>query len=75
MEQPIARTRGSDRPWFFRTSVRITAAVVTAVVAYVLTRGLSDELNLLIPYDVGVAVYLALFCLLMERTSSERAAE
>ena len=37
--------------------------------------GLPDELNLLIPYDIGVIVYLALFCLVMERTSPARAAE
>ena len=36
---------------------------------------LPDELNLLIPYDVAVAVYLGLFCMLMERTSPEDAAE
>jgi uncharacterized membrane protein len=75
MEQPISHSPSSDRLWLFRTSGRITAAVVTAVVAYVLTMGLPDELNLLIPYDIGVVVYLALFCLLMERTSPECAAE
>ena len=37
--------------------------------------GLPNELNLLIPYDIGVVVYLALFCLLVGRTSRERAAE
>jgi hypothetical protein len=36
-----------------------------------LTRGLPDEINLLIPYDVGVAVYISLFCVLMERASPE----
>ena len=36
--------------------------------------GLPNELNLLIPYDIGVVVYLALFCLLVGRTSPERAA-
>jgi uncharacterized membrane protein len=75
MERPISHSPGSNRPWLFRTSGRITAAVVTAAVAYVLTMGLPDELNLLIPYDIGVVVYLALFCLLMEQTSPERAAE
>jgi uncharacterized membrane protein len=75
MEQPNSNSPGSDRPWLFRTSGRITAAVVAAAVAYVLTMGLPDELNLLIPYDIGVVVYLALFRLLMERTSPERAAE
>ena len=39
------------------------------------TMRLPDELNLLIPYDVAVAVYLGLFCMLMERTSPEDAAE
>ena len=75
MKQPISRSQGSNRPQLFRTSGRITAAVVTAAVAYVLTMGLPNELNLLIPYDIGVVVYLALFCLLMGRTSPERAAE
>jgi uncharacterized membrane protein len=75
MEQPISHSPSSDRPWLFRTSGRITAAVVTAAVAYVLTMGLPDELNMLIPYDIGVVVYLALFCLLMGRTSPERVAE
>src|SRR6516165_2909165 len=75
MEQPISHSPSSGRPWLFRTSGRIAAAVVTAAVAYVLTMGLPDELNMLIPYDIGVVVYLALFCLLMERTSPERAAE
>ena len=53
MKQPISRSQGSNRPQLFRTSGRITAAVVTAAVAYVLTMGLPDELNLLIPYDIG----------------------
>src|SRR5215469_162250 len=75
MEQPISHSPSSDRLWLLRTSGRITAAVVAAAVAYVLIMGLPDELNLLIPYDIGVVVYLALFCLLMERTSPERAAE
>jgi uncharacterized membrane protein len=74
MEQPISHSPGSDRSWLFRTSGRIAAAVVTAAVAYVMTIGLPDELNLLIPYDIGVVVYLALFYLLMGRTSPERAA-
>jgi len=34
-----------------------------------------DELNLLIPYDVAVAVYIALFGVLMNRASPEDAAE
>jgi uncharacterized membrane protein len=54
---------------------RIAAAIVTIAVAYVLTSGLPDELNLLIPYGVGVAVYISLFCVLMERASPENAAE
>jgi len=39
------------------------------------TMRLPDELNLLIPYDVAVGVYLGLFCMLMERASPEDAAE
>ena len=74
MEQPISHSPSSDRSWLFRTSGRITAAVVTAAVAYLLTVPLPDELNLLIPYDVGVAVYLGLFCVLMERTTPEQVA-
>jgi hypothetical protein len=35
---------------------RIVAAIVAIAVAYLLTSRLPDELNLLIPYDVGVAV-------------------
>ena len=51
--------------------VRIAAAIVVAVIAYLLTKGLPDELNLLIPYDLGVAIYMALFGVLMERASPE----
>ena len=54
--------------------VRIAAAIVVAVIAYLLTKGLPDELNLLIPYDLGVAIYMALFGVLMERASPEDAA-
>jgi uncharacterized membrane protein len=75
MEQPVSQSLRGNRPWLLRTSGRITAAVVTAAVGYVLTRSLPDELNLLIPYDVGVVVYLALFGVLMGRTSPAVAAE
>jgi uncharacterized membrane protein len=58
-----------------RRQGRVSAAIVAAAVAYLLTRGLPDELNLLIPYDLGVIVHLALFCALMGRASPEDAAE
>jgi len=49
--------------------------LVAIAIAYLLTSGLPDELSLLIPYDVGVAVYISLFCVLMERASPEDAVE
>jgi len=75
MEHPISHTTGSSLPWLTRGRVRITAAIVAAVIAYLLTRGLPDELNLLIPYDLAVIVYMALFGVLMGRASPEDAAE
>ena len=74
MEQPISHYPGSSLPWLIRGRVRIAAAIVVAVIAYLLTKGLPDELNLLIPYDLGVAIYMALFGVLMERASPEDAA-
>jgi len=71
MEQPISHYPGSSLPWLIRGRVRIAAAIVVAVIAYLLTKGLPDELNLLIPYDLGVAIYMALFGVLMERASPE----
>ena len=75
MEQPISQSPGSNLPWLIRRPGRITAGIITAAVAYLATMSLPDELNLLIPYDVAVAVYLGLFCVLMERASPEDAAE
>jgi uncharacterized membrane protein len=75
MKQPISESPGSNLPWLIRRPGRIAAAIVAIAVAYLLTTGLPDELNLLIPYDVGVAVYISLFCVLMERASPEDAAE
>ena len=74
MEQPIPQFPGNNLPWFTRRSGRITTAIVAATAAYIATINLPDELNLLIPYDVGVAVYLALCCALMGRASAEDAA-
>jgi uncharacterized membrane protein len=74
MEQPIAQPSGSNLPWLIRRSGRITTGIVAAAVAYIATMNLPDELNLLIPYDVGVAIYLALCCALMGRASAEDAA-
>jgi len=75
MEQPIAQPPGSDLPWLIRRPGRITTGIIAAAVAYLATMSLPDELNLLIPYDVAVAIYLGLFCVLMERASPEDAAE
>ena len=75
MEQPISQSSSSSLPWLIRRPGRIAVAIVAIAVAYLLTSGLPDELNLLIPYDVAVAVYLGLFCVLMERASPEDAAE
>ena len=75
MEQPISHSPGGSMPWLIRRQGRITAAIVAIAIAYMATRGLPDELNLLIPYNVGVAVYISLFCVLMGRASPEDAAE
>ena len=66
MEQSTSYPPGSNRPWLLRGPGRIIASVVAAAVAYLLTLPLPDELNLLIPYDVGVAVYLGLFCAMLD---------
>jgi uncharacterized membrane protein len=75
MEKPISHSPGSNLPWLIRRQGRIVATVVVLAVAYLLTSGLPDELNLLIPYDLGVAVYMTLFAVLMRRASPEDAAE
>jgi uncharacterized membrane protein len=75
MEQPISQSPGSNPPWLIRRQGRIVATVVIVAVAYLLTRGLPDELNLLIPYNTGVGVYLVLTGALMRRASPEDAAE
>jgi len=75
MVEPISQSLSSRPPWFIRGHVRIAAAIVAAAVTYLLTMGLPDELNLLIPYDVAVLVYMALFAVLMERASAEEAAQ
>jgi uncharacterized membrane protein len=75
MEQPISQSPGSNLPWLIRREGRIVATVVVIVVAYLLTRGLPDELKLLIPYNLGVGVYLVLTGALMRRASPEDAAE
>jgi len=75
MEQPISQSSGSNLPWLIRREGRIVATVVVIVVAYLLTRGLPDELKLLIPYNLGVGVYLVLTGALMRRASPEDAAE
>src|SRR5215471_11531219 len=74
MEPTISRSTRSGLPWLIRRPGRIAAAIVAIAIAYLLTIGLPIELNLLIPYDVGVAVYISLFYVLMERASPEDAA-
>jgi uncharacterized membrane protein len=75
MAPPIPPSSGSNLPWFIRRPSRVVAALVAAALAYLATSRLPDELNLLIPYDVAVAVYLALFGVFMQWASPEDAAE
>jgi uncharacterized membrane protein len=75
MEQPISQSSGSHLPWLIRRKGRIVVTVVVVAVSYLLTRSLPDELNLLIPYNLGVGVYLVLTGALMRRASPEDAAE
>ena len=75
MAPPISHASGGPLPWFIRRPSRIVAALVAAAVAYLATSRLPDELNLLIPYDVAVAVYIALFGVFMQWASPEDAAE
>ena len=64
-----------DLPWLIRRWGRFTAAIFVTVVAYFLTRGLPHDINLLLPYDIGVGLYLGLFAVLMHRASPEDTAE
>jgi uncharacterized membrane protein len=75
MEQPMSQSPGSHLPWLIRRQGRITAAIVAVAVSYLLTRGLPNELNLLISYNIGVGVYLVLAGALMRRASPGDAAE
>jgi len=75
MQQPIPSSAGRHVPWLVRREGRAIATVVVIAVAYLLTRGAPDELKLLIPYNVGVGVYLVLTGVLMGRASPEDAAE
>ena len=75
MEQPISQSPSSHLPWLIRREGRIVAAVVVIVVVCLLTRGLPHELKLLIPYNLGVGVYLVLTGALIRRASPEDAAE
>jgi uncharacterized membrane protein len=75
VEEPKPQSPSRNLPWLIRRPGRITTGIIAAAVAYLATMSLPDELNLLIPYDVAVAVYLGLFCVLMERASPEDAAE
>jgi uncharacterized membrane protein len=75
MEQPISHFPGGGMPWLIRRQGRITVAIVAIAIAYMATRGLPDELNLLIPYNISVGVYLVLTGALMRRASPEEAAQ
>jgi uncharacterized membrane protein len=75
MEQPISQSPGSHLPWLIRRQGRIVGTVVVIAVTYLLTRGLPNELKLLIPYNLGVGVYLVLTGALMKRASPEDVAE
>ena len=75
MEQPISESPGSHLPWLIRRRGRISAAIVAIAIAYLATRSLPDELNMLIPYNIGVGVYLVLTGALIRRASPEDAAE
>jgi uncharacterized membrane protein len=71
----LSHSPGSNLPWPVWREDRIAAAIVAMTVAYLATRGLPGELNLLIPYNIGVGVYLVLTGALMRRASPEDAAE
>lgn len=75
MEQPISQSPGSNLPWFIRREGKVVATVVVIFAAYLLTRGLPDELRLLIPYNLGVGAYLVLTGVMMRRASPGDAAE
>ncbi len=75
MTSPISHSSGTHLPWFIRRPSRIVAAIIVAAVAYLLTWELPDELNLLIPYDLAVTVYIGLVGVLMNRASPADAAE
>ena len=53
MQQPIAQLSRDSLPWLIRRPGRITTGIIAAAVAYLATMTLPDELNLLIPYDIG----------------------
>ncbi|MBV8590153.1 MAG: DUF1345 domain-containing protein [Acetobacteraceae bacterium] len=74
MAQPMAGST-SNLPWLIQRWGRAAAAIVAIIVAYLLTRHLPNYLNLLIPYDIGVGVYLALFAVVMHRASPEDTAK
>jgi uncharacterized membrane protein len=75
LTSPISHSSGTNLPWFIRRPSRIVAAIIVAAVAYLLTWELPDELNLLIPYDLAVTVYIGLVGVLMNRASPADAAE
>ena len=75
MDEPFSQSLRSHLPWLVRRTGRITAGIIAALVVYVATMSLPDELNLLIPYDVAAIVYLALLFVVIGRASPEEAAE
>jgi uncharacterized membrane protein len=76
VESQVSHPPGKGPPWLVQGQVKkLTVALVAAAIAYLLTWNLPDELNLLIPYDIGVIVYLALVAVLIARSSPEDAAE
>jgi uncharacterized membrane protein len=76
VEPQVSHPPGKGPPWLVHgRGKKITVALVAAALAYLLTWNLTDELNLLIPYDFGVIVYLTLVAVLIARSSPEDAAE
>ena len=74
MARPVSRSP-SNLPWLIQRWGRFAAAMCATAVSYLLTCDLPDEINLLVPYNIGIGVYLALFAVLMHRATPEITAE